>query len=65
MPGYNDAETDQANSLHASALCSEYNERETTKHLAKKFERVFLTHVRQDGWEIAFCLRNFLLVNAF
>ena len=35
-----------------------------TQHLAKKFERAFLTSVRWDGWGIAFCLRSFLVVDA-
>ena len=30
-----------------------------TQHLAKKFERAFLTNVWQGGWEISFCLRFF------
>ena len=36
-----------------------------TEHLAKKFERVILTHVRQDDSEKAFCLRSLSLINAF
>ena len=34
-------------------------------HLAKKCERAFLMRRRRDGWETAFCLQSFLLVNAF
>ena len=33
-----------------------------TQHLAKKFERAFLTRVGRDGRKIAFCLQSFLLV---
>ena len=32
LPGRNDAKMGPANSLHASALCSEYNERFTLIH---------------------------------
>ena len=36
-----------------------------TQHLATKLEQAILTHAKRDGWEIAFCLRTFLLVNVF